>query len=105
MGCAVGQWVPPRWPIYVAHAWRPDFAFATEHPVRQLISPQHLAYQPGEAKYALLLDTEFANWPANAAPLAKVATFLDEYGQTRVLARTPGPLPWIRVAPPVDPDE
>jgi hypothetical protein len=106
-GRAVGQWVPPRWPIYVTHAWRPDFAFATAHPLRQLASPQHLAFQPGEAKYALLLDAEFDNWPDNAGPLTKIATFQDEYGGTRILARTPGPLPWNwnRVALPVDRDE
>ena len=51
------------------------------------------------------MSFEFDNWPANAAPLTKVTTFQDEYGGTRVLARTPGPLPWIRVPATVDRDE
>ena len=97
-GRAVGQWVPPRWPIYTVHSWNADLAFATRHAVHQLQSPQHLAYQPGEARYVLLLESEFVNWPEKGPALTKVSTFQDEYGSTRVLARTAGPLPWT--APP-----
>ncbi len=97
-GRAVGQWVPPKWPIYTTTAWRADLAFATEHPVHRLISPQHLQYQPGEARYVLLLGAEFDNWPENAAKLNKVAEFRDEFDARRVLARTDGPLPWTRPA-------
>jgi hypothetical protein len=93
-GRAVGQWVPPRWPIYTTHTWRTDLAFATHHPVHQLVSPQHLAYMPGAARFVLLLDAEYAHWPPQAPPLIKVASFHDEYGATRVLARTEGVLPW-----------
>ena len=91
---------PPRWPIYTIHTWRADLAFATGHRVRQLVSPQHLAYEPGEARFVLLLDSEFENWPDEAPPLLKVASFQDEYGAARVLARTAGALPWIRQALP-----
>ncbi len=93
-GRAVGQWVPPRWPIYTVHTWNRDFAFATKHPVYQIASPLLLGYQPGEARYVLLLESEYANWPEQAPPLIKVAEFQDEYGAGRVLARTKGPLPW-----------
>ncbi len=93
-GRAVGQWVPPHWPIYTLHAWNPDFAFATRHRVYQILSPEHLAYQPGEARYILLLDSEYAHWPSHAPPLIQVAAFTDEHGSARVLARTAGPLPW-----------
>lgn len=92
-GRAVGQWIPPNWPIYTTHTWRTDLAFATGHPFRQLISAQHLAYQPEGVRFVLLLDTEFANWPAQAPALRRVASFQDEYGGGRVLARTDGPLP------------
>lgn len=97
-GRAIGQWVPPRWPVYTTHAWRADLAFAMGRPVRQLVSPRHLQYQPGEARYVLLLASEFENWPDQAPQLLKVASFQDEYDQTRVLARTAGPLPWSRLA-------
>jgi len=97
-GRAIGQWVPPRWPIYTTHAWPADLAFATEHPVRQLVSERHLEYQPGTVRFVLLLQSEFENWPEQAPKLQKVADFQDEYGATRVLARTPGDLPWIAAA-------
>ncbi|GAC1473115.1 MAG: hypothetical protein NVSMB9_21190 [Isosphaeraceae bacterium] len=98
-GRAVGQWVPPRWPIYTTHTWRTEFAFATGHPFRQLVSPQHLAFEPGPARFVLLLASEFENWPPQAPPLTKVASFQDEYDRTRILARTDGPLPWTRPMP------
>lgn len=97
-GRAIGQWVPPRWPIYTTTPWRADLAFATERSVRQLLSPQHLQYQPGEARYVLLHAAEFENWPENAPKLDKVAEFRDEFDARRVLARTQGPLPWSRSA-------
>ena len=95
-GRAIGQWVPPKWPIYTTMAWRADLAFATERPVHQLLSPRHLQYQPGEARYVLLHAAEFENWPENALKLNKVAEFRDEFDARRVLARTEGPLPWTR---------
>lgn len=95
-GRAIGQWVPPRWPIYTTTSWRADLAFATGHPVMQLLSPQHLEYQPGEARYVLLHAAEFDHWPEKAPKLSKVAEFRDEFDAARVLARTDGPLPWTR---------
>src|SRR5262249_35585361 len=95
-GRAVGQWVPPNWTIFTFHTLRTDLAFATKHPVRQLFSPQHLAYETGQAKFVLLLESEFQHWPPQAPGLIKVAEFQDEYGGTRVVARTDGPLPWTR---------
>ncbi|MFO0951772.1 MAG: hypothetical protein U0835_11615 [Isosphaeraceae bacterium] len=97
-GRAVGQWVPPRWPVYTTHAWPADLAFATEHPFRQLASERHLEYQPGLVKFVLLLRSEFEHWPEQAPKLIQVAEFQDEYGQTRVLARTEGDLPWVVAA-------
>ena len=96
-GRALAQWVPPNWPIYTIHAWNTDLCFATGRPVRQLVTAHHLEYQPGEAKFVLLLRSEFENWPATAQPLQKVADFQDEHGDTRVIARTAGPLPWDRI--------
>ena len=96
-GRAIGQWVLPRWPIYTTHAWAPDLAFAIARPVRHLKSAHHLAYQPGQAKFLLLLESEFEHWPENAPKLEKVASMLDEYGVTRIVARTAGELPWTRM--------
>lgn len=96
-GRAVGQWVPPGWPIHTIHSWRTDFAFATGHPVRQLVAPQHLQYQPGDVRFVLLLQSEYENWPELAPKLESVATFQDEYGGARILARTAGELPWTRL--------
>jgi hypothetical protein len=93
-GRAVGQWVPPGWPIYTLHSWRTDFAFATGHPCRQLLTAQHLKFQPDEVRFVLLLQSEFENWDEHAGAIESVATFQDEYGGTRILARTPGELPW-----------
>jgi hypothetical protein len=97
-GRAVGQWVPPRWPIYTIHTWPADLAFATGHSVYQLRSERHLQYQPGDVKFVLLLASEFDHWPEWAPKLEKVASMHDEYDQTRVLARTPGALPWVAAA-------
>jgi hypothetical protein len=91
-GRAVGQWVMPNWPIYTVHTWEPDLAFATRHPFRQLRQPKSLAFQDGPSpRFVLLLGPEFENWPADAPPLTKVASFQDERGAPRVLARTAGP--------------
>jgi hypothetical protein len=94
-GRAIGQWVPPRWPVFTTHAWSPDLAFAIEHPVRQLAHPKLLKLQPsGPPSHVLLLESEFTHWPADAPPLVRVATFQDEFGGTRVLARTAGEFSW-----------
>jgi hypothetical protein len=103
-GRAIGQWVPPHWPIYTTHTWRADLAFATGHPVRQLASPLHLDYRPGEAKFVLLLASEFENWPVNGPRITEVAHFRDENDRLRVLARTSGPLPWTPLARPESDD-
>ena len=97
-GRAIGQWMPLRWPIYTIHTWPADFAFATGHPVYQLPSERHLEYQPGDVKFVLLLASEFENWPATAPKLVKMAESQDEYGEIRILARTPGDLPWTALA-------
>ncbi|HMF35702.1 MAG TPA: hypothetical protein VKF17_03655, partial [Isosphaeraceae bacterium] len=71
----------------------PDLAFAIGRPVFQLRSPQHLAFPAtNQSKHVLLLDSEFAHWPADAPALFKVATFHDQFGGRRVLARTAGVL-------------
>ena len=92
-GRAVGQYVPPRWPIYTVHEISPALAFATEHPVRRLRSEVHLKAEPGNnPKFILLTLSEFDHWPEIAPRLMKVRAFQDEYGGTRVLARTEGRL-------------
>jgi hypothetical protein len=94
-GRAIGQWVPAQWPIYTTHAWPADLAFATGRPVRQLVDPKLLAYQPGKnAKFVLLLQSEFTHWPEGAPRIFEVASFQDERGDVRVLARTEGPASW-----------
>jgi hypothetical protein len=92
-GRAVGQWLLPNWTVYTFHDWPPDLAFAIGRPVRQLRSPQHLAFLATEqSKHVLLLESEFEHWPADAPALFKVATFHDQFGGRRVLARTAGVL-------------
>lgn len=94
-GRAIGQWIPPHWPVFTTHAWSPDLAFAIERPVRQLAHPKLLRLQPaGPPSHLLLLESEFTHWPADAPPLVRVATFQDEFGGTRVLARTAGEFSW-----------
>jgi len=94
-GRAIGQWVPPRWPIYTTHTWPHDLAFATGRHVRQLAHPKVLPYQSGsQPKFVLLLDSEFEHWPQEVSPLVKVSSFLDEHGEGRVLARTQGEFSW-----------
>ena len=92
-GRAIGQWLLPNWTLYTIHDWPEDLAWAIGRPVRQLHSPQHLEYPVSdESRYALLLESELENWPANAPKLMKVATFEDEDGRKRILARTAGVL-------------
>ncbi len=94
-GRAIGQWVPPRWKIYVFHPWPADLAFATEHPFRQLVAPTLLQYEvseDGPPVYVLLMDTEFEHWPKRAPKLLKVHAFEDTRGRSIVLARTEGDL-------------
>jgi hypothetical protein len=96
-GRAIGQWVPEKHPIYVLHAWPADLAFAINRPVRQLASPFHIEYQPGEgSRFVLLQDSEYAeyqHWGQGWPKLIKVAEFEDEEGLGhRILTRTDAPL-------------
>ena len=92
-GRAIGQWLLPNWTLYTLHPWPEDLALATGRQVRQLRSPQHLAYPlTSEARHVLLQQSEFDHWPENAPALVKVAAFQDFEGATRVLARTKGTL-------------
>ncbi len=109
-GRAIGQWVPEKQPIFVLHAWPADLAFATNRPVRQLHSPQHVEFQPGKgSKFVLLQDTEYAEyqgWSQGWPKLIKVAEFEDEMGLSRrVLARTEGPVLFDRPYRPTGPAE
>ena len=88
-GRAIGQWLLPHWTIYTFHDWPPDLAFAIGRPVFQLRSPQHLAFPASDqSKHVLLLESEFEHWPDDAPGLSKVATFQDQSGERRILART-----------------
>jgi hypothetical protein len=99
-GRAIGQWIPKKWVLYTFHDWQPDLAFFVKRPVRQLRSPHYLEYEPGPAaKFVLLQDSEFENWPQSAPPVTMVAKFLDQSARERVLARTAGSLP-----PPLGPN-
>lgn len=90
-GRAIGQWVPPNWPIYTFHTWRTDLAFFTDRPVRQLPDPKLLQFKSKDRPhYVLLLPPEFDHWPADAPKVKKIRTFLDERGNERILARTEG---------------
>lgn len=92
-GRAIGQWVPPNWPLYVVHAWPDDLLFHTDRPVRQLAAPEVLGFKPKDRPhFVLLLDAEFTHWPKDAPPLVRVREFLDDRGAARVLARTEGEL-------------
>lgn len=104
-GRAIGQWVPPRWPIYSVLHWPADLAFATGHPFRLLASPLSLEHQgkaDGRPKFVLLHAAEFDNWPVAAPKLIKVRSFRDQYDQPRVLARTEGDLVRDRPGEPED---
>lgn len=90
-GRALGQWVPPRWPIYVFHPWPADLAFATGHPFRQLTDPGALRpLNRGVPQFVLLQPSEFAHWPDDAPTIVPVRAFEDERGESRILARTEG---------------
>ncbi len=92
-GRAIGQWIPPRWPLYTFHPWRADLTFATEHPVRMLVSPKLLSYEIGDRPvFVLLQPSEYANWPKEAPKLQLVREFQDDNGFPRILARTEGNL-------------
>jgi hypothetical protein len=93
-GRAIGQWVPPNWPIYTVHNWPTDLAFATDRPVRRLDDPHLLAFKsPYRSQFVLLHPAEFDHWPSNAPPLVLVRRFQDERGDDRVLARTTPTVP------------
>lgn len=97
-GRAVGQWIPPRWPLYIFHPWRADLMFSTEHPVRMLVSPKLLQYEIKDRPvYVLLQPSEFSNWPKEAPKIQLVREFLDEHGFPRLLARTEGDLADLRL--------
>jgi hypothetical protein len=90
-GRAVGQWVPPNWPIFTINGWPHDFLFSTERPIRRLASPELLEYRlASHPQFILLADSEFEHWPEGAPQLVKVHEFEDPYGGHRVLARTAG---------------
>jgi hypothetical protein len=90
-GRAVGQWLLSNWTLYTTHDWPEDLAWTIGRPVRQLESPQHIEYpRTTESRHALLLESEFENWPASAPKLLKIATFEDPFGRKRILARTEG---------------
>jgi hypothetical protein len=94
-GRAIGQWVVPHWPIYTLNAWPADLAFATGHPFRPLAHPWVLGFHRTTwPKYVLILAPDFENWPDDAPPLVRVATFQDHHGQERILARTTGEFSW-----------
>jgi hypothetical protein len=92
-GRAIGQFVPPNWPIYTIISWPADLAFSTGRPVRQLAEPQLLKFKSLErTQFVLLHPAEFQHWPKNAPRLILVREFQDERGCSRVLARTEGSL-------------
>ena len=80
--------------VSIPRATCPNPLLATGHQVYQLPSERHLEYEPDGVKFVLLLGSEFDHWPAEAPTLIKVSAMQDEFGDTRVLARTPGVLPW-----------
>lgn len=102
-GRAVGQWIPPRQPIYSNLRWPATFAFATGHKFRVLESPWHLKHfkrADGLPLHVLLLEAEFEHWPSSAPKLYKVRSFHDERGQVRILARTEGKV--LTLSGPID---
>jgi hypothetical protein len=96
-GRAIGQWVPEKHPIYVLHSWPADLAFAMNRPVRQLHSPGHLDFEPGQgSKFVLLKEAEYSeylSWSKGWPRLLKVAEFDEGFGLgRRILTRTDAPL-------------
>lgn len=102
-GRAIGQWLMPGWTLHTFHEWPTDLAFAIGRPVRKLHGEVQLQYVANgdEAKHVLLTGSEFEHWPEQAPRIHKVATFQDQSGAIRVLARTDGRLitPAGRVLP------
>ena len=97
-GRAIGQWVPPKWPIYTLHPWPASLAFATGHPVVQVIDERILPTLRGpKPQFVLLLPEEFEHWRRSAPKLLKVRTFQDDAGRPRILARTEGEFAWYRL--------
>ena len=115
-GRAVGQWVPPGWPIHTlnvvglpvssdldaaprpalpASPWRLDLLFATGHPIRQLDLRDLRFLQdrppPDRPWFFLLQPSEFDYW-AGPLHLVKVRDLQDERGRPRLVARTRGDL-------------
>lgn len=88
-GRAIGQWVPPRAPLYVFQPWPPELAFSTGRSVRALVSPGWLEFvtTPGP-HYMLLLEAEYEHWPKSAPEIERIREFRDAVGRVRVLART-----------------
>ena len=102
-GRAIGQWIPPRRPIYSTLRWPSTFAFASGHPFRVLENGWHLEHfkrGDGLPLHVLLLESEFDHWPSSAPKLYKVHAFHDEHGQVRILARTEGKV--LTLSGPID---
>jgi hypothetical protein len=98
-GRAIGQWVPYQYPIQVLHAWPSDLVFSIGRPVRHVVDPRLIPGLPGpNPKFVLLLQSEFDHWLDKWPKIEKVAKFEDEFGDTRVLARTEGPFSWRKAA-------
>ncbi len=106
-GRAIGQSVPPRWPIYTLHPWPASLAFATGHPVVPIADERFLNEQKGpRPQFVLLLPEEYKHWQRRAPKLIRVSPrdFLDESGRPWVLARTEGAFAWYKLIkePPKD---
>jgi hypothetical protein len=120
-GRAIGQWVPPGWPIHTlnvvglpisasgdfdpslrpnapASPWPDDLLFATGHPIRplELRDLRRLqAMPPDRPMFFLLAPSEFDFW-SEPLGLVRVRTLEDERGGTRLVARTRGELRTFR---------
>ncbi|MEO6811691.1 MAG: hypothetical protein ABI353_21480 [Isosphaeraceae bacterium] len=93
-GRAVGQWVPTNWPLHTLHAWPTDLAFYTGRPVRALDLPDLRLLQatpPERPMFFLLQPEEYGFW-SERLELIKLREMLDERGEPRIVARTPGEL-------------
>jgi len=104
-GRAIGQWMPRTTTLYSINPsafvagqkpvdrWPADLAFAVGRRVRQLPAPGALTLEPGPGPHFLLLSPEeFDRWPEKASAILRVRDLQDQFGRTRVLARTQGPL-------------
>lgn len=93
-GRAVGQWVPANWPLHTLHAWPTDLAFYTGRPIRALGMPELRLLQaapPKRPMFFLLQPGEYDFW-SERLDLIKLREMLDERGEPRIVARTPGEL-------------